>query len=142
MSKLEDELALRDLMARYVDAVNRYDPEAWIATWAEDGIWNLLGTPVEGRDNILALWQQMMATFEFAIMMPNSCLFQIDGDSATGHWYLHEYSRDLEGNVSAILSRYVDTYTRREGEWLYQSREYGFIYNGAPDLTGSFTRQT
>ena len=45
MTNLEDELALRNLMARYVDAVNRYDADAWIATWAEDGVWNLLGNP-------------------------------------------------------------------------------------------------
>ncbi len=140
MNPIEDELALRDLMARYVDAVNRYDAEAWIQTWAEDGVWNLLGNPVEGRDSILGLWQQMMATFEFALLLPSSCLFEVDGDSASGHWYLHEYSRDLEGNRSTILSRYDDTYVRRDGRWLFKSRDYGFIYNGAPDLSGDFTR--
>jgi len=140
MTILEDELALRNLMARYIDAVNRYDEEAWAATWAPDSVWNLLGNPVEGRDNILGLWRQMMQTFEFAIMMPSSSLFEVDGDTATGHWYLHEYTRDLEGNASTILSRYLDTYVKREGQWLYQSREYNFIYNGAPDLTGDFTR--
>ena len=85
MNAIEDELELRNLMARYVDAVNRYDPEAWIATWAEDGSWNLLGNPVQGRDNILALWEQMMATFEFALLLPSSCLFEVDGDSAKGY---------------------------------------------------------
>ena len=140
MNAIEDELALRNLMARYVDAVNRYDADAWIGTWAEDGVWNLLGNPVEGRDNILALWQQMMATFEFALLLPASCLFEVDGDGATGHWYLHEYSRDLEGNRSAILSRYDDTYVRRDGQWLFQRREYGFLYNGPADLSGDFTR--
>ena len=141
MSNIEDELALRNLMARYVDAVNRYDADAWIATWAEDATWNLLGNPVEGKDNILALWQQMMASFEFALMFPSSCLFNIDGDTASGHWYLHEYSRQ-EGQGGIILSRYLDTYVRQDGDWLFKSREYGFIYNGPQDLSGDFTRQT
>lgn len=140
MSTLEDENALRNLMARYVDAVNRYDGDAWIATWAEDASWNLMGSPVQGRDAIRALWEQMMASFEFAIMFPNSCLFEINGDSASGHWYLHEYGRDHEGNASVILSRYRDTYTRVDGQWLYQSRDYDFIYNGPADLSGTFTR--
>lgn len=140
MSNLEDQQALRDLMARYIDAVNRYDEDAWVATWAPDAVWNLLGNPISGRDNILALWRQMMQTFEFAIMMPSSSLFEVDGDTATGHWYLHEYTRDLEGKASTILSRYLDTYVRRDGQWLYQSREYNFIYNGPPDLSGDFTR--
>jgi ketosteroid isomerase-like protein len=141
MSNLEDELALRNLMATYVDAVNRYDADAWIATWAEDAEWNLLGTPITGRDNILALWQQMMASFEFALMIPSSCLFEIDGDTASGHWYLHEYSRQ-EGQGNVILSRYVDTYVKKDGQWLFQTRAYGFIYNGPNDMSGDFTRQT
>ena len=139
MNPLEDELALRNLMGRYADAVNRVDADAWIGTWAEDAIWNLLGNPVSGRDNILALWKQMMSSFEFALMLPGSCLFEVDGNTASGHWYLHEYTRDPEGNASTILSRYVDTYVKQDGQWLYKSRDYGFIYNGPADLSGSYT---
>ena len=139
MHNLEDELALRNLMARYVDAVNRRDGDAWSATWAEDSVWNLLGSPVAGKDNILGLWQQMMGGFEFALMMPSSSLFEIDGDSASGHWYLHEYTRDLEGTASTILSRYVDTYVKQDGQWLFKTRDYSFIYNGPSDLSGTYT---
>ena len=139
MNALEDELALRNLMGRYADAVNRRDADAWVATWAADGVWNLLGNPVSGRDNILALWQQMMGSFEFALMLPSSCLFKVDGDTASGHWYLHEYTRDLQGNASTVLSRYLDTYVRQGGQWLFQSRQYSFIYNGPADLSGSYT---
>ena len=93
-SKVEDQLALQDLMARYVDAVNRRDAQAWAATWDDNGCWSLLGNEVSGKDNIVGLWQQMMAGFEFALMIPSSCLFDIDGDSASGHWYLQELARD------------------------------------------------
>jgi uncharacterized protein (TIGR02246 family) len=139
MNNSEDETALRSLMARYVDAVNRHDASTWASTWATDGVWNLLGTPVTGRDNILGLWQQMMSGFEFAIMMPSSCLFDVTGDTASGHWYLQEYTRDLEGNASSVLSRYLDTYIKQDGHWLYQSREYSLLYHGAPDLSGAYT---
>lgn len=139
MNSLEDELALRNLMARYSDAVNRVDADAWIATWAEDAVWNLLGNPVSGKDNILALWKQMMSSFEFALMLPSTCLFEVDGDTASGHWYLTEYTRDPEGAASTVLSRYTDTYTRKEGQWLFQSRDYSFIYNGPADLSGTYT---
>ena len=139
MNPIEDELALRNLMGRYADAVNRVDADAWIATWAEDSIWNLLGNPVSGRDNILALWKQMMSSFEFALMLPSSCLFEVNGETASGHWYLHEYTRDPEGNASTVLSRYQDTYIKQDGQWLYKSRDYGFIYNGPADLSGAYT---
>ena len=139
MNSPEDEMALRNLMGRYSDAVNRVDADAWIATWAEDAVWNLLGNPVSGKDNILALWKQMMSSFEFALMLPSTCLFEVDGDTASGHWYLTEYTRDPEGAASTVLSRYMDTYTRKEGQWLFQSRDYSFIYNGPADLSGTYT---
>ena len=139
MNSPEDEMALRNLMARYSDAVNRVDADAWIATWAEDAVWNLLGNPVSGKDNILALWKQMMSSFEFALMLPSTCLFEVDGNTASGHWYLTEYTRDPEGAASTVLSRYTDTYTRKEGQWLFQSRDYSFIYNGPADLSGTYT---
>jgi hypothetical protein len=140
MSKMEDELALRTLMGRYVDAVNRRDESAWADTWAEDATWNLLGTEVTGKAQIVGLWQQMMAGFEFAIMMPSSGLFDVDGERATGHWYLQEFTRDLEGNGSIVLSRYLDSYVKKNGLWVYQSRRYSFMYHGAPDLSGSYIK--
>lgn len=139
MSTLEDTLALKDLMARYVDAVNHYDADSWIATWAEDGVWTLMGMPVSGRDNILAFWHEMMKAFGAVIMLPNSGTFEIDGDSATGHYYLHEYTQDKEGNGSVVLSRYQDSYCKRDGRWFYQTREHTMMYNGPTDLSGSFT---
>ena len=139
MSSVEDELALRALMARYIDAVNRKDGEAWINTWAEDASWHLMGQEASGRDNILALWQQMMANFEFAVMMPSSCLFEVEGYFASGHWYLQEFTRDMEGNAANVLSRYRDTYSRMDGQWLFQSREYDVMYFGPADLSANFS---
>ena len=49
MATVEDETRLRALMARYIDAVNRRDGDAWISTWAEDAAWGLMGQEVQGR---------------------------------------------------------------------------------------------
>jgi ketosteroid isomerase-like protein len=134
MNTPTDELALRNLMARYVDAANRYDADDWIATWAEDAQWHLLEKPARGRSEILALWREMMASFEFALMLPGSCLFHVEGDSAHGHWYLHEYVRDRQGTGSTIVSRYDDQYVKQNNQWLFKSRHYKFLYQ-APGAT-------
>ena len=139
MGTLADELALSKLMARYVDAANRRDGEAWSGTWAEDGCWQLPGMEVSGRENILGLWQQVLAGFEFAILMPCSGHFDIDGDTATGHWYLQEFTRDHQGLALAALSRYNDRYVKVNGEWLFARREYNFLYRGPADLSGDYT---
>ena len=109
MNPIEDELALRNLMGRNTDAVNRRDADAWIATWAEDGVWNLLGTPVSGRDNILALWLQMMGGVRFACRLPSYGVCEISADSASGQWYLHEYTRDHKGKAGTRGGSYLET---------------------------------
>ena len=139
MNSIEDEIALRNLMATYVDAANRRDGELWKSTWAEDGVWCIMGMDVIGRDNILSMWQQVLQTFEFALLLPSSGQFSVDGDSATGHWYLQEYTRDNSGQCGMIVSRYLDTYSRVEGQWLYQSRRYELIYQGPADFPGTYT---
>ncbi|KZX59337.1 hypothetical protein A3709_13645 [Halioglobus sp. HI00S01] len=139
MNNIGDQLALQGLMGAYVDAANRRDSDAWAATWAEDGVWCLMGMDVEGRQAMVELWQQVMAGFEFAILMPCSHQFVIDGDRATGHWYLQEFTRDLEGQSMQALSRYDDDYVRQDGRWYYQRRSYQFLYQGSGDLNGEYT---
>jgi uncharacterized protein (TIGR02246 family) len=139
MGKRKDERAIQQLMARYVDAANRRDGESWAQTWAEDGCWSLMGMEVQGREAILGLWQQVVAGFEFAILMPSSSLVEVDGDTASGHWYLQEFTRDLQGEKMFALSRYLDTYSKVDGEWYFQRRQYEFIYSGAADLSGEYT---
>ena len=139
VNTVEDDLALRNLMSRYVDAVARRDGDAWAATWCTDATWGFPGSEVSGRDNILTLWRQMMDGFEFALMMPSSGLFDIAGDTASGHWYLQEHTRGRDGSSAMLLSRYSDSYRKEDGNWLYQSRHYQIIYHGGADLSGSYT---
>ena len=139
MNHLEDQFALQQLMGRYVDAANRRDGEAWAATWAEDGCWSLMGMEVEGRTAILGLWQQVMAGFDFALLAPSSHVIEIDGDTATGHWYLQEFTRDLEGAAMQAVSRYSDRYSRIDGAWYFQRRQYDMIYSGSAPMEGDYT---
>ena len=139
MGRRKDERALQQLMARYVDAANRRDGEDWAQTWAENGTWDIAGIEVTGRAAILDMWKQVVAGFEFAVLMPSSCLLQIDGKHAGGHWYLQEFTRDLQGERVLALSRYVDEYSKIDGQWYFQKRRYDFIYRGPGDLTGAYT---
>ena len=139
MSTSLDELAIRDLVARYIDAVNRYNAEDWAATWAEDATWDLMGTVVEGREAILQLWQGAMGSFEFALMMLNSGTLSVNGQSATGRWYLTEHLKMGDGSTNMTLGVYDDEYSCESGSWLFSRRSYNVIYQGPPDLSGAYT---
>ena len=128
----QDELAIRDLNARYIDAVNRYSADDWSATWAEDASWDLLGHEVE------ATWQGAMGSFEFALMMLNSGTLQVDGQRATGRWYLTEHLKPKDGDANMVLGVYDDEYSCESGSWLFTRRRYRILYQGAPDLSGNY----
>ena len=140
MSTLEDQQALRDLMAVYIDAVARFDGEAWKETWAEDGSWILMGNEVQGRDVLYELWQQLMGGFDFALLIPTTCRYEIEGDRARGFYYLQELTRTADGQGSQLFSRYTDECVRTADGWRYQSRAYEIIYQGSADLPGELTR--
>ncbi len=136
MSSL-DEIAIRDLVSRYIDAVNRYDADDWVATWADDATWDLLGMEVQGKAAILETWQGAMSGFEFALMMLNSGTLEVDGERASGRWYLTEHLRTAEGG-SMVLGVYDDEYSCESGSWLFTRRRYNILYRGPADLSGDY----
>jgi uncharacterized protein (TIGR02246 family) len=138
MSNPADELAIRDLNARYIDAVNRHNKEDWAANWSESATWNLMGMEVAGRDAIVELWTGAMGGFEFALMMLNSGTIEIDGDTATGRWYVTEHLKPVEGDANITLGVYDDQYVKEDGQWRFARRHYNVMYQGAADYSGNY----
>jgi len=133
MGNPADELAIRGLIGRYCDAVNRYNAHDWANTWAADGRWYFLDGVHEGRDAILAFWQSIMAQLDFAVMLANSAVLEIDGDEARGRWYTQEIVRTRGEQGRSIVGIYDDSYTRHSGQWLIQSRRYHKLYEAPTD---------
>ncbi len=139
MSNPADELAIRDLAARYIDAVNRVNQADWAATWSETAHWNLMGMEVAGREAIVQLWVGAMSSFECALMMLNSGTVTLDGDRASGRWYVTEHLKPKEGAANLTLGVYDDEYRRENGQWLFARRHYNVMYQGPADYSGVFT---
>ena len=133
MTTIDDELAIRNLIGRYCDAVNRYDSSAWAATWALNGKWYFMDEVHEGRDSILQFWSSVMAMLDFAIMQAGSATLNIESDTASGRWYTQEIVRTRGEQGRAIVGVYDDTYTRASGEWLIASRRYHKLYESPTD---------
>ena len=139
-SKVEDDLAIRDLVYRYADAVCRRDEAAWAATWADDAVWQLPRAPrMEGRDAIVALWVQAMAGFPFVVQLVNFGVLDIGENKASGRWYLTENLKFPDGNGMYNVGCYQDKYVKRDGRWLFAERHYAVLYNdeGKGDMTGT-----
>lgn len=137
-NSIEDEMAIQDLGARYVDAVNRLDGQAWKATWAENSTWLIMGQEITGRENIFEFWTQTMTMFDFVIMSLNSGTVDIVGDSASGRCYMTEYLCIKDTPPMMTQGVYDDTYIKEDGEWLIASRGYHVLYQGPSDLSGTY----
>jgi hypothetical protein len=136
LRRLADELAIRQLVARYADGVTRNDEETWIGTWTHDGSWTLGGNTSTGHANLLATWKSLMALFETVVQLPQHGLLDFAGDRATGRWVVVELGRTASGGASASVGSYRDHYQRVESGWKFSQRRFDFIYSGPPDLSG------
>ena len=124
------EAALRQLLARYSDAVIRHDADAWIATWIDDARWSLApGKVVEGRDAVRATWEAAMKGLNWVVHTPGVCVFEVDEHegSATGRVTIEERFDRKRGGPGGILATYTDTYRRVHGHWLFATRELHVI---------------
>jgi hypothetical protein len=135
--EVADELAIRDLNARYIDAVNRVDAVAWRATWAEAARWRIFGTEFSGRDAILEIWKGAMSQFDFVVMALNSGTLEQSGGVVSGRWYVTEFLRSRDGSGRMVLGVYRDEYARESGTWRYALRSYHVIHQAAFDLSGA-----
>ncbi|NNE72668.1 MAG: nuclear transport factor 2 family protein [Acidimicrobiales bacterium] len=130
---------IEKLVHDYSDAVVYRNVDQWLATWADDAIWDLgKGRRVEGRDAIGEMWLGAMDRFEAVIQTIANGSATLDGDHGTGRWYVHELIKRAGGEVGVMVGHYDDRYVRVDGSWRFAARELVIHYQGPPDLSGHF----
>ena len=135
----DEYIAIRQLCERYVDAINRRDAEAWINTWAPDGVWEYGGdNPPHGQSELARFWEQAMENITAVVMLVNSGVVDsVDGDSATARWYHTEDVQIGEDSRMAGVTVYEDDLVRIDGQWRFAKRSHELLYSG-DDLHGAF----
>ncbi len=124
------DLALRQLVGAYCDAVQRKDAAAWGATWANDASWDLGGgKPVSGRANIVKTWNKAMAGFAWVVHLAPLAVFDIDETTGegTGRVTVQERYRTADGTDGSLLAVYHDRYVRTGNGWLFAERRLEVI---------------
>jgi uncharacterized protein (TIGR02246 family) len=135
-AQLRDELAIRNLVARYCHSVSAADDDAWAATWAEDGEWRVLGNTARGRAAALEHYRKIVANVTWVIQMAFDGIIEVDGDRATGRWHILEYIQFEGGTAGQNVGRYLDEYVRgADGAWRFALRDFQPMYLGPTDLS-------
>ncbi|MBM4383557.1 MAG: nuclear transport factor 2 family protein [Deltaproteobacteria bacterium] len=137
LRNLADELEIRALVARYADAVNRVAADDWIATWADDGEWRLMGQVVTGHAALVPFWKNAMGMFRWVIQLVHQGTIALDGDRATARFYISEVGERADGARSSMVGVYSDECVRTAAGWRFARRSFDALYWGTPDLAGS-----
>ena len=123
----DDVAAIRALNDAYADAVFRRDAGDWGALWAEDAGWSLMGMQVQGREAIVALWNQAMAGFAFVGFFVQHGAIAVSGDRAEGRIWTNEVLETLDGTQSRPVGRYDDIYVRGGDGWRFHHRTFTLL---------------
>ena len=132
------EADIRQLYARYVDAVWRKDHVAFGNCFAADAEWRISGMVFRGRAEIAAFMQQVFPKYRFILLNFRTPLLSVVDDTAEARTYVSEQSVLLDGRAFGPLGIYYDRFVRQSGQWRYSWRLFHTCYSGPPDLSGAF----
>jgi len=126
---LEDVHAIQRLKHEYCFAIDGGDYERWVSLFTEDGRFvRDSGETFEGHEELHAFASEGFdAGFEHSAHVVANPVVDVDGDTATGRWYLVLFYTDADGNDGWTQARYEDEYRRVDGEWriVESSVDYG-----------------
>lgn len=143
ISRLLDEMAIRDLGARYADAVTRGDYGAFRSCWAEDAEWVIGGTenqPYERRahgvDEIVELYRSLWEEKQFFIQFVVQGPIKVHGDEASARCLSHESARGPGDAGYRTDGVWFDELHRAGDEWVFIRRTYQYVWLDTSPFTG------
>jgi hypothetical protein len=100
IQRIEDESAIRELVAHFAYTATNADHEGFSKLWATHGnnkpVWTL-SEPFEmsatGIDEITDMFCKLRDSRDFFVQLVQSGALEIKGDHATGRWILHEVAK-------------------------------------------------
>lgn len=135
-SALEDEMAIRALVAAYTDAINRFDIDDIARVYDEDSVLTMMDRPsIVGRPAILDMLRATVARYQLVMQLVHSGIVHLDGDTAQARWQITELQVTLEGEPRFVAGRYEDELVRRAHGWQFTRRTFTARYLGDIAMT-------
>ena len=121
---LEDIEEIKRLKARYCTYCDdSYDADAIAALFTPDAVWDggIRGR-ADGREEIRNFFVRASQRLPFTVHMVMNPIIEVDGDSATGIWYLFQACTYGDSDQAVWGSaRYDEEYVRVDGSWMFQN---------------------
>jgi ketosteroid isomerase-like protein len=132
------ESAIRQLHARYIDAVWRQDADAFGSCWVEDAQWKIVGADLHGRQAITAFFVDIMRNFDHVIQFYHVPILEIEDGTGTGRTYVTEHNSFRSGRKTFNIGLYHERYRRDADRWRFTWRHFDLFYMGPADLSVPF----
>ncbi|GAA4353697.1 hypothetical protein GCM10023165_44140 [Variovorax defluvii] len=122
---LLDERDIRDVLLRYCRGVDRCDTELIASCYHDDAIDDHGNWVAHGRDAARGIVERVKPGTDPAMHFLGNVRIEVDGDTAFTESYLlafRAFGRDDKRYTRTRALRFVDRFTRRNGEWRISER--------------------
>ena len=135
LGTVEDRIAVEDVMARYVWAVDSFDPDGYVAVFTEDAVIDSNGAISKGHQQIRGIVTGLIKRRDDnkAKGLPAANLYHMTSNvritfpkpgEALHQSYWQTIRRDTDGKmIAAAMGRSEDRLVKRNGKWLIRSRK-------------------
>lgn len=125
VQRLEDRVAIEELIANYCHGVDEREEELFLSIWAEDAKY-ILSEAFGGKSSGLAaikgvvhgLWEGFT---EFHHHTTN-IVIDLDGDAASARSNVDVTGTHNDGRALMMSATYTDKFKRQDGEWKFSER--------------------
>lgn len=132
------EFQVRQLQARYADALWRKDPESFGDLFAVDAIWKVAGMTLRGREEIRSAFARFMVHTGRTLMTFRTPIIDLVDGVVTTRTYVTESNKFADGQTAETVGVYHEKFTQEGDRWLFAYRHWNMYYIGPPGLTADF----
>ena len=129
------ECAIRQLHARYIDALWRKDADAFADLFAEDAEWKVAGMHLRGRDQIRSTFEKFMRHLDRTLMIFSDPIVELGDGYATARSYVTENNKFADGRTASTIGVYYERFVDEGDRWRFQWRHWNLYYIGPPDFS-------
>jgi uncharacterized protein (TIGR02246 family) len=132
---------IRQLHARFIDAVWRQDAAAFAECFATDGVWKIAGMVFTGRAEMAEACAKLLGRCERIQLILGQPILEVGEGTAIGRLQVTEMTRKKDGTSALTFGTYHDRYVEQDGAWRFQWRHWSMAYHGPADMSGDYVEQ-
>ena len=138
IDEVRGEAGIRQLHARYADAVFRKDFAAFGDCFTADAVWILGAHKLHGRRECVAFLEDRIRDSHWVLLTFHTPILQFAAGSAQGRTYVTEQKAYRNAPASHNMATYYERFVEQSGAWRRAWAFFQLHYMGPGNLSGTF----